>query len=254
MNSILLALQFFTSLPVNKELPLGKKEVSGMYMALPLIGGGIGFLLAGTAYVSAGFNGFLAAVLIVIAGLAATGGLHTDGFADLGDAFFSYQDREKRLAIMDDPRLGAFGTLSLLVLLALKIGLFMEILLIPHGWTLLVAVPVMSRSALVFYFASTETAKQSGLAYFFKQHFLNKRMLAAAAFFSLLAAVMLGSVYGSWLLGIVALASLLAGVLLYRRFSRKHFGGVTGDLCGAFIEGMEVLLWLILIVCISSGI
>lgn len=251
MSRLLLALQFFTSLPVHKELPLGKKEVSGMYIALPLIGGGIGLLLAGTALISTELNSFLAAMLIVLVGLVATGGLHVDGFADLGDAFFSYQDREKRLTIMEDPRLGAFGTLSLLVLLGMKIGLFIEILLLENGWLLLVTVPILSRAAVIFYFVLTDTAKPSGMAYFFKQHFLPRRMLVAASVISLLVISGLGAFYASIVLSIVLIGVMAFAIWSYRRFSVKNFGGVTGDLCGALIEGMEVLLWLVLIAYFS---
>ncbi|AXI01082.1 adenosylcobinamide-GDP ribazoletransferase [Sporosarcina sp. PTS2304] len=254
MNSILLALQFFTSLPVRIEIPLGKKEVSGMYMALPIIGGAIGLLLAGTAYATVEFNSFLAAMLILLVGLIATGGLHVDGFADLGDAFFSYQDREKRLTIMDDPRLGAFGTLSLVVLLGLKIGLFIEIVTLAHGWLFLVIVPILSRASVVLYFTLTDTAKQSGMAHFFKRHFLRKRMVVVASVSSLLAISVLSAVSTSILLIPVLILVMAFAIWLYRHFSIKHFGGVTGDLCGAFIEGMEVLLWLVLIVYFSFAI
>ncbi|WP_153730334.1 adenosylcobinamide-GDP ribazoletransferase [Sporosarcina obsidiansis] len=250
MNSILLALQFFTSLPVQRELPLGKKEVSGMYMALPLIGGGIGLLLGTIAYIGGdmlGFNSFLVAMLILLVGIVATGGLHVDGFADLGDAFFSYQDREKRLTIMEDPRLGAFGTISLLVLLGLKVGLFMEIMGMENGWAFLVAVPILSRATMVVYFTTTKTAKHNGLAHFFKQHFLKKRMQAASGLISILTVIGLGVLYDSLVIVPVMIATLVIAVYLYRRWTVKHFGGVTGDLCGAFIEGMEVLLWLVLI-------
>ncbi|ARD48752.1 adenosylcobinamide-GDP ribazoletransferase [Sporosarcina sp. P33] len=254
MNSILLALQFFTSFPVNKELPLGKKEVSGMYIALPFAGGGIGLLLAGAAYITGDFNSFLAAVLILLTGLIATGGLHADGFADLGDAFFSYQDREKRLKIMGDPQLGAFGTLSLLILLGLKIGIFMEILQLANGWVLLVAVPVLSRAALVVYFTRTKTAKSSGIAHFFQQNFLRGPMLFASFAVSAVTIIFVSVYYQSFLLIPVMLLVMTLSVWLYKRWTVKHFGGATGDLCGAFIEGMEVLLWLVLIVYFSFGI
>ncbi|PID21667.1 adenosylcobinamide-GDP ribazoletransferase [Sporosarcina sp. P3] len=254
MNSILLALQFFTSLPVHKELPLGKKEVSGMYIALPFVGGGIGLLLAGVAYIMSDFNSFLAAVLILLAGLIATGGLHVDGFADLGDAFFSYQDREKRLTIMDDPRLGAFGTLSLLVLLCLKIGLFIEILQLVNGWALLVAVPILSRAALVGYYTLTKTAKPSGIAFFFKQHFLRGRMLVASSTTSFVTIILLSIQFHAILLLPVILIVICLAIWFYHRWTIKHFGGVTGDLCGAFIEGMEVVLWFVLIVYFSFAI
>src|SRR5690606_1851854 len=164
MNSILLALQFFTSFPVRKELQLGNKEVSSMFMALPFIGAAIGCLLAGVAFVGSdwlGFQPFLTAVLIVLAGIIATGGLHVDGFADAGDAFFSYRDRAKRLEILEDPRLGAFGTLSLVSLLGLKTALFMELLARDAAWVIFVIVPLLARAALVIHFATTPTAKQS---------------------------------------------------------------------------------------------
>ncbi|UZM97281.1 adenosylcobinamide-GDP ribazoletransferase [Lysinibacillus sp. MHQ-1] len=38
-----------------------------------------------------------------------------------GDAYFSYRDRDKRLEILDDPRVGAFGVLSILFFVIWKI-------------------------------------------------------------------------------------------------------------------------------------
>lgn len=256
MNSILLALQFFTSWPVHRELPMGKKEVSGMYIALPVIGGAIGALLAAVLLlaVQLGFNGFLAAILVLLAGLVATGGLHADGFADTGDAFFSYRDRERRLDIMEDPRLGAFGTMSILVLFILKIGVFIELAGMPGGWLLLIAGPLLSRAALVVYFVGTPTAKRSGIASFFQQHFLPGRMITGVVLTALIALSAIGFYFSSVLAAAVTGLLLIVSVYLFRRWSLKHFGGVTGDLCGAFIEGMEVVIWLILIVSISSGI
>ena len=45
MNGILLALQFFTAIPMKKELPLGRKEVTAMYVALPFVGAAIGLVM-----------------------------------------------------------------------------------------------------------------------------------------------------------------------------------------------------------------
>lgn len=91
MTGILLALQFFTAIPVTKELPLGRKEVTSMYVALPFVGAVIGLvmyvvsvLLLDVVHVGP----LLAAVLVLLAGILLTGGLHLDGWADTGDAFF----------------------------------------------------------------------------------------------------------------------------------------------------------------------
>ena len=45
---------------------------------------------------------------------------------------FPIRDREKRLEILEDPRLGAFGTMALVLLIIVKIALFHEILMRGH--------------------------------------------------------------------------------------------------------------------------
>ena len=118
MNGLLLAIQFFTSVPIRKELPMERKSVTAMYIALPFIGGLIGLAMYGVAMLftdGIGTGSLLASVFVVVAGIVLTGGLHMDGFADTGDAFFSYRDKEKRLEILDDPRLGAFGTMAVIL-------------------------------------------------------------------------------------------------------------------------------------------
>lgn len=145
MNGILLALQFFTAIPVKKELPLGRQEVTAMYVALPFVGAAIGLamytvsvLLLDVVHVGP----LLAAVFVLLVGIILTGGLHLDGWADTGDAFFSYRDRAKRLEILDDPRLGAFGTMALVLLIVVKITLFNEILMRGTGHiALFIAIP-----------------------------------------------------------------------------------------------------------------
>src|SRR5699024_12580886 len=57
-----------------------------------------------------------------------TGGIHLDGWIDASDAFFSYRDVKKRLQIMEDLRVGAFGVLGLLFLLSFNFLFIFEIL------------------------------------------------------------------------------------------------------------------------------
>src|SRR6478752_2877674 len=55
-----------------------------------------------------------AAALALGAGAALTGALHEDGLADVGDGFGGGRDREQKLAIMRDSRLGTYGALVLM--------------------------------------------------------------------------------------------------------------------------------------------
>ena len=98
---------------------------------LPFVGAAIGLAMYGVSELLVNYlhvGTFLASVFIVLTAIILTGGLHLDGWADTGDAFFSYKDREKRLEILEDPRLGAFGTMALVLLIIVKIAVFNEIL------------------------------------------------------------------------------------------------------------------------------
>jgi len=57
-----------------------------------------------------------------------------------------------------------------------------------------------------------------------------------------------GFVTGSLFVPIVLLVILAIALLVFRHFTLRNFGGVSGDLLGASIEGMEVVLWVTLLV------
>lgn len=231
-----------------------RKDVTGMYVALPFIGGLIGIAMYGVAMLftdGIGTGSLLSAVFVVVAGIALTGGLHMDGFADMGDAFFSYRDRDKRLDILDDPRIGAFGAMTLILLIIVKIALLEELIhrntgLLPY----FIAVPLLARAGMNVYFSTTHLAKEKGIAHFFKGKLATGTLIVGSVIMSIALAVVLGFVLHSIMLPVMLLLFVCGAVFLFRSWSLKHFGGVSGDLCGAFIEGTEALLWLAVIICI----
>ena len=247
-TGIALAFQFFSVVPVKKELPLEKNDVTAMYAFLPLLGALLGggsalivFVLSGYTEVSPLFAAFVVVLFLV----AATGGLHLDGLADVGDAYFSYQDQEKRLEIMGDPRIGAFGTMVLLFALLGKIIVAAELVYeIPLA--LLIAVPLLSRIGLLALFSTTRSAKNNGLGAFFRQRANTKWLALAAALYLLLAAGFLIYLAGPGSAAAITAIFLLA-LWIYRKWCLRQFGGVTGDLFGAYIEGAELLLWTVLL-------
>src|SRR5690606_8694820 len=128
---IALAFQFFSAIPVKKELPMERKDITAMYAALPFLGLFFGSAAVITALVFRDFtelSSLIAAFFITVLFVILTGGLHLDGLADVGDAYFSYRDRKKRLEIMADPRIGAFGTMVLLFAVIGKILIISEII------------------------------------------------------------------------------------------------------------------------------
>lgn len=251
MNGILLALQFFTVLPIRKELPLGRKEVTAMYLALPFVGATMGLSMYGVSELMLGvfeMGPLLTAVFIVLTGIVMTGGLHLDGWADTGDAFFSYQDRDKRLEILEDPRLGAFGTMALVLLILVKVALFHEVLLRGFGsMALFVAIPFLTRVAMNICFTTLKSAKNKGIAYFFKEKIGTKQVLIGSVGSGVVMLIGLGYLIENFRVSLLLFGVIVIGIFLFRNWAKKHFGGITGDLAGAFIEGMEAVLWLVVL-------
>ncbi len=252
-HSLLLAFQFFTVLPVHKELPLTRSTITGMFACLPWIGALMGTTVAGVLYSLTQWTASSEVMLaFIIIGLFAlwTGGLHLDGFIDMGDAYFSYRDRDKRLEILDDPRVGAFGVLSILFLLFGKFVVLYE-LFVQNKFALwmVVFIPFLTRVGMSFYFMSLNCSKEKGLAYFFQSH-INAKLLKIIMLLSLLLAMPMVLIITKFsMLPILLVIVLAFALVIFRQFTLRNFGGVSGDLLGASIEGMEVVLWVTLLLC-----
>lgn len=242
----LLSFQFFSSLPIRKQLTMNKKTVTAMYAMLPLLGLLMGSAISILYILNKDFlqvSHLLFAILVVVAGIIMTGGLHLDGWIDMADAYFSYQDQGKRLEILEDSRVGAFGAINLVVLLLLKIGFVFELLHknSPDIIFYFIAVPFLSRLAIQVYFITTHTVKDKGLAVYFKAH-VNPKWIWITLLIYLLSFTIL-SYYFIGLLGFILAVFMLSFVYLFRKWTIKNFGGMTGDLIGALYEGIEVFLW-----------
>lgn len=254
-DSFLLTFQFFTAVPVHKELQLTKKTVTGMLVLLPwtgAVGGVVAALIAFSLQSFFDVSSLLMAFLVILWMAIFTGGLHYDGLIDTGDAFFSYRDIDKRLEILGDPRVGAFGVMTFIFLLLGKCIVIQELLSVesPPFWAM-VLLPLLARVGMGLFFVSTTSSKESGLGFFFKERTNGKVLVLLSICTLVVAIIFVGLLYGEWLAILALVISLLIIVWLYRRFALKNFRGLSGDLLGAFIEGTEFALWIILLLFIS---
>jgi len=248
MRGVFLALQFFTIFPINKELNMDRKSVTMMFTALPWIGGAFG-LITSIVWWYLDASPLFLAFTIVLLSIILSGGLHLDGYADTCDAFFSYRNQDKRHEILADPRIGAFGTMALLFFIVGKIVLLAEIIT-QDGmtWQWIVVIPFLARAGMVYFFIITPQARNKGLAAFFKNRF-DQRMLLITTFTSIAIGVgFMVMVGGNIVVVSFSLIALFICAHAYKIWTKKHFGGVTGDLSGAFVEGMEVVLWLLIFI------
>ena len=247
-HSILAALQFFTVVPVHKEIPLTQRTTTGMFITLAWLGMVIGAvqygIVVGLSYFTV--TPLLVAVAVVLTSAVLTGGLHLDGLIDTSDAFFSYRSIEKRQQILDDPRVGAFGVMAFVFFILVKVTLIYELLQLQAiTLPMLVLLPFMTRSGMLLFLLTTKPAKETGIA-----HFFISKLHKQTALFALiqLNIVVLLFMYGLFsVLPLILALVLVTTVEIYRRFAVRNFNGISGDLLGAYIEGAEVVLWFVLL-------
>ena len=90
-----------------------------------------------------------------------TGGLHLDGLADTVDGLGGGKTPEERRLIMKDSRVGAFGVLSLILVLLLKFAFFLAAG--EQGWrTEFILFPMLSRWGMVFLAYLSDYARPEG--------------------------------------------------------------------------------------------
>lgn len=227
---------------------MNAKSATIMYGAIPLIGLGIGalqaiFLTVNDTYFS--LSPLFTAILMVVIHFLATGGLHMDGVVDTGDAYFSYRDQKKRLEILDDPRIGAFGAMTLVLFVILKIGILYELLLRGIPFHYIILVPFISRQAVILVFITTNPSKETGIASYFKKT-VNEQTLLWMTITYFIVILALAITLQNWIL-LILCGVLLAFTGVYRSWAKRNFGGISGDLLGAIFEWAELVLWFVLL-------
>ncbi|MBD8027717.1 adenosylcobinamide-GDP ribazoletransferase [Ureibacillus sp. Re31] len=250
---LLLSFQFFSSVPIRKQLSMNEKSVSAMFYLMPILGSLMGASLLFLKVMNDEFFQFsplFMAIILVVAGIIMTGGLHLDGWIDMSDAYFSYQDQERRLAILDDSRVGAFGVISLFILILLKVGFLYEVIDQNKNnlFLFFLMIPFLSRIALLLYFLTTPNGKEKGLAVYFKSQVNDKKIWTALIIYTVLFFVV--TYYFLNVVGLILFIAMIIFVFIYRNWTIKNFGGMTGDLLGAIYEAMEVILWGIVLLSI----
>src|ERR1700722_16711392 len=100
----------------------GAREPSPRALAwFPVVGAFVGALLGVIWWASSrAWPVGLAAAIVVAADLAVTGMLHFDGLLDRADGLLPHMSHDRRLQVMRDPSVGAFGVAAGAVVLLLR--------------------------------------------------------------------------------------------------------------------------------------
>src|SRR5215216_7002194 len=121
MRTLRIAFGLMTTLPfplLDDWSPGDSGRASVWYPLVGLVIGALTWLVWKGAMLL--FPSLVAGIIALIAWVALTGGLHLDGLADCCDGLLASVSVERRLEIMKDPHLGAFGVIGLILILFLK--------------------------------------------------------------------------------------------------------------------------------------
>ena len=244
LGDIVAAFMLLSRIPVTYQFAKDSPpDLISSLWAFPLVGlviGGIGGMMLA-------FSSFFGLPLLVCGGLCvgvmamASGAMHEDGLADTADGFGGGNDVDDKMRIMHDSHIGTYGSLGLILTVAIRIGLYMTCLGIFSGWDLVLFMAVLQASGRfqpVVQLAVFRVSPHASLAQLTGRP--GAARLAVAAVICLLPMI--------WLLGPVVSASMIIPALALAiwtgQLATRHVEGLTGDVMGATVVLAEIIMLL----------
>jgi len=234
MVAIIAAFQFLTIFPTLIKRMFTSQEMGHAVAWFPLVGIVLGLALYGVnTLAQLVFPASVSAALTLFASVIFTRAFHLDGFMDTCDGLFGGWTPERRLEIMKDSRMGAFGVAGgILVLLTEYAALQSYTNLFP----VLVLSTMLGRWASPLMIYVFPYAREDGLGIEMKRN-VTLREVAIA---TLITGVTAGFVSG-WLGFALMLGAAVVGFLV-ALYAMRLLPGLTGDIYGTVTTLVEMLV------------
>ncbi len=232
---LLCAVQFLTRVPVGHLAGYAPDWITRSARYFPLVGHMVGGVSAAVLWGAAQlWPQPVPVILALIGGILLTGAFHEDGLADTADGLGGGQDRTQRLTIMKDSRVGTYGVLALILLLALKAASLATLDVVSAAAALITA-HGLARAAAVLAMAAMPYAGDPDAA---KIKPVPQGVTWSESLFA--------TAWGLWPLAVLPmlpLSSVFTGLVLggllalgLALTARRLIGGVTGDVLGGIEE------------------
>jgi adenosylcobinamide-GDP ribazoletransferase len=238
-RDLALCLVFLTRLPL-PVFDFRDRTLAQAIWAAPLAGLVVAVIAALVFAVatSLGLSPGTAAALTLAASLLATGCLHEDGLSDVADGFGGGKSREKKLEIMRDSRIGAYGASALALSLLIRWTALSDIANPISVLATLIAAHMASRGLFGAFMHWLPPARSDGLSA--GAGTVSRETAIVGAAIGLAALLLLGPT------GAIGAAILLAAIFLgLRALCLSQIGGHTGDTLGALQQFAEIAVLLV---------
>lgn len=235
MTSIIAAFQFLTIFPTIIRRIFTPQEMGRAVGWFPLVGVILGFAVYGVNYAARLIlPQNVAAVLTLFVWVIFTRAFHLDGFMDSCDGLFGGWTPERRLEIMKDSRMGAFGVAGGILVLLTKYAALssMNIAVILPA---LILAPALGRWASPLVMYTFPYAREDGIGYEMKCNVTWREVSLATLIAGIAAWFASGWMGLGIMLGTVVVAFLVA------RYAMRLLPGLTGDLYGTITTLVEMM-------------
>jgi adenosylcobinamide-GDP ribazoletransferase len=245
LDDIGLSLVFFTRLRLPSS-DFGGRSLADAIWAAPVAGLVVG-LIGAIVFATAERFGLAmgpAAALALVATLTTTGCLHEDGLSDVADGFGGGKSRGRKLEIMRDSCIGAYGAAALALSLLIRWSALSEFVDPTQALFALLAAHAASRGVLGAFMHLLPPARVDGLSA--GAGTVTQETAIACAVLGAIPLLLLG-------LGGAVFALILLGLLFaaFRALCLNQIEGQTGDTIGALQQASEIAVLLVASVALS---
>lgn len=240
---IKLALVFLTRIPLQLKDDIPAQALNRALRAFPIIGLLVGGIAASVFAIANLMNlpSLACALLAVLASILVTGALHEDGLGDVADGFGGGTTKERKLEIMRDSRIGAYGVLAMVIALGLRVSALDGFENLGMACAALIGVACLSRTAPALLIHFMAPARADGLAATMERpdkfQTLHTTVLGCALF------LLCTPFVAGWLA--IGVAGLF--LMAFAKLAEAQIGGQTGDVCGASQQIIEIAALLSLV-------
>ncbi|MEN0052105.1 MAG: adenosylcobinamide-GDP ribazoletransferase [Mucilaginibacter sp.] len=247
------AVSYYTRIPVPALLSYNPGFLHASSRYITLIGWLVGAFSFGVFYLTNYIWGAaIALVLSITAAILLTGALHEDGFADVCDGFGGGWTKDRILEIMKDSRLGTYGTIGIIVMIALKFLSLQQLSNVFTGdiWSLLLIfiVPhtVSRLTAISLIYSYSYAGKEEGSKAKPVTEATDIYNFWIALLFAIIPLTALVIIGHKPLLMLIVIPLYIQKVIMGEYFKLK-IGGYTGDCLGAVQQVAEIISYLSII-------
>ncbi|MBN1160614.1 MAG: adenosylcobinamide-GDP ribazoletransferase [Dehalococcoidales bacterium] len=247
----MVAAQFLTSIPVRLKGELRPEQLGRSTLYFPLVGLGIGAILAGLNWV---FNLTLPApvtsALLITALVILTGAMHLDGLSDTCDGMAGHKTVEERWRVMHDSRAGAFGVVGIILVLLIQYAALNSV---PADkmTAVLLFMPTISRWAMVYAIYAFPYARKEGLGTAYKTATRWPQFIIA----TIITLAIAGALYPLLnVTGFIVFSGVLVITTGLAFYFKYKFAGLTGDTYGTINEIGEVIALIVVVIICKVGV